>query len=73
MGFCCAVALLSTVPVSAAPIFSQTPSSNVDAFPSDRDTGDQHADDFTLTAGTTARSVTWRGFYAFNNTLAFPL
>ena len=58
----------------ADPIYSQTPA--VGAFaPSDRAVdadGNQYADDFTLGAPATARSVTWRGG-PFRGTAVFPV
>ena len=60
----------------AAPIFSQTPPSDVEGIGSDRSSdfgGVQVADDFTLSVPATVRSITWRGSYAGGNSPAFPL
>ena len=60
----------------AAPIFSQTPPSGVEGIGSDRSSdfgGVQVADDFTLSAPATVRSITWRGSYAGGNSPTFPL
>jgi hypothetical protein len=59
----------------AAPIFSQTPTV-VGGLGSDRDysdDGSQAADNFTLAAPATVRSVTWRGIFIFADTPVFPL
>lgn len=56
----------------AAVLYSQTPSSTANAARSDASFL-QGADDFTLPAAGTLRSVTWRGVYANTNTVVFPL
>lgn len=66
-----------SIPAQAVPIFSQTPASNVGAVASDADPGQntRFADDFTLGAAATARSVTWRGVFSASNTpdFTFPV
>jgi hypothetical protein len=60
----------------ASPIFSQTPASDLNALASDRGfdaSGHEQADNVTLVAPDTARSVTWRGTFAFSRTPQFPL
>jgi hypothetical protein len=63
--FVAAILLASTV--HAAPIFAQTPSPN-NAFPSDREGEVLIADDFSLAASDTAKSVSWLGVYGFGGT-----
>jgi hypothetical protein len=61
------VALLLTVSVAhAAPIFTQHVASNT-GYPSELEFGVLIADDFSIAANDTARSVSWRGAYAFDN------
>jgi hypothetical protein len=62
-------------PSRGAVIYSQTPPSTIQGYASDSDfsMGVQTADDFTLAAAGTLRSVTWRGVYASGNTPIFPL
>jgi hypothetical protein len=62
------VSLLLTVSVGqAAPIYTQHVASNT-AYPSELEFGVLIADDFSSAANDTARSVSWRGAYAFDNT-----
>jgi hypothetical protein len=61
------VSLLLTVSVAhAAPIFTQHVASNT-AYPSELDFDTMIADDFSMAANDTARSVSWHGAYAFDN------
>lgn len=61
-------------PAEAVVIFSQTPAAT-NAFGSDRQinaNGDRIADDFSLVAPATVRSVVWRGAYAPTDSPVFP-
>lgn len=62
------LSLLFTVSAAhAAPIFTQYVASNT-AYPSELEFDTMIADDFSIAANDTARSVSWRGAYAFDNT-----
>ena len=61
------VSLLLTVSVAhAAPIFTQNVASNT-AYPSELEFDTLIADDFSIAANDTVRSVSWHGAYAFDN------
>lgn len=68
-------ATFASLPILAAPIYSQTPTPN-QASSTDLDVdadGKQVASLFTPNTTATARSLTWRGLYYSANTPTFPL